>query len=220
MSLNTIPIYGKDFYVRSDNILDNNHAQEVIIRDCYRLAELVTLEPKLIFDLGSSCGDFAWWASRLFPEAKIISFDGDTNIKEVFHKNAPSATLVNKFIGACYDLPIDDLYFIHQQQVDDFKRKEEGTDFLPYIIEELKSNDNNGIDIFKIDVEGMEVNIFKDIKRHNFLSDIKIITGEWHFPSARLYLEQALGDTHIVTSINEGYWNTFTAIRKDVNITL
>lgn len=206
------------FYLREGNKIDYGHAVEVISQDCYDMYNLHEwgLKPEIIFDLGASCGDFASLCSFLWPKANIYSLDMDKKVAEVFAKNAPYAKLDNDYVTACLAMREEDLYFIHEEQIRQHAEGNPDRAFVEIARKHLDSLNRTEIDILKMDVEGMEVNIIKELKALGWLPNIKVITGEWHYAPALNYLKAALADTHTFYCIKDGYWNIFGAVRKDL----
>jgi uncharacterized protein YaiE (UPF0345 family) len=58
------------------------------------------------------------------------------------------------------------------------------------------------------------VNIFRELDHLDRLKDIAVISGEWHFDTAKNELRSIVGKTHEVDLVDEGMWNHFFAKRR------
>ena len=189
---------------------------EVQALDCYRVHHLVNsgFAPRIIVDIGAHIGSFTALAAKYFPEASIYSFEP---LKEHYR-----ILIRNSRKGRCYP---------HNLAVLGFYGAEAGHDIYPsneferaYRTRQL-SNAISGeqlfrklklprIDLLKIDCEQAEVNIFRELDAIDRLKDIDVISGEWHFETAKSELQSIVGKTHDVDIVDDGMWNHFFATRR------
>ena len=81
----------------------------------------------------------------------------------------------------------------------------------------IDSQNITSIDFLKIDVEGSEINIFRELVAMGWMKNINEIRGEWHFSIARAELERLLTPTHhldITWTKPSENWNLFKATRR------
>lgn len=189
---------------------------EVQALDCYRVHELVEsrFEPKIIVDIGAHIGSFTALAAKHFPKAEIYSFEPLKQHYNVLVKNSrqghckPNNLAVLGFYGGEEG---HDIY-----PGNEFERAYRTRQLSNAIsMEQLFSRFKlPRIDFLKIDCEQSEVNIFRELDHLDRLKDIDVISGEWHFDTAKQELHSIVGKTHEVSLVDEGMWNHFHARRK------
>lgn len=189
---------------------------EVQGTDCYRVHHLVTsgFAPRTVVDIGAHIGSFTALAAKYFPQASIYSFEPLKQHYDLLTKNAPKKRATARHLA-----------------VIGFYGREDGQDIYPgneferaYRARQLTNAISvadmfrvfglKQIDFLKIDCEQAEVNIFRELDALDRLKDIDIISGEWHFDTAKRELQTIVGKTHDVEIVDEGMWNHFFARRK------
>ena len=189
---------------------------EVQISDCYHVHQLVEagFSPRIIVDIGAHIGTFTALAAKYFPNAEIYSFEPLKQHYDVLVRNFP------KRRGRPQNLAVVGFY-----------GREDGHDVFPgneferaYRTRQLTNAISVSqlltkfklprIDFLKIDCEQSEVNIFRELDAIDRLKDIDVISGEWHFDTAKRELYSIVGKTHDVDLVDEGMWNHFFARRK------
>jgi FkbM family methyltransferase len=196
--------------------IDISICHEVQADDCYHVRELAASEfaPRVIVDIGAHIGSFTALAAKYFPEAKIYSFEPLKQHYDVLVKNArrtrctPKNLAVLGFYGGEHG---HDIY-----PGNEFERAYRGRQLSNAIsvAEMFRNYKLNQIDWLKIDCEQSEVNIFRELNFIDRLKDIDVISGEWHFETAKAELRTIVGKTHDVDIVDEGLWNHFYAKRK------
>jgi|ERR1051326_747308 FkbM family methyltransferase len=190
---------------------------EVQLLDCYRVHHLVGagFAPRIIVDIGAHIGSFTALAAKYFPEAAIYSFEPLRQHYRILVRNSPKGR------GRPENLAVLGFY-----------GSEEGHDIYPsneferaYRARQLSNAISAAqlfkkfklprIDFLKIDCEQSEVNIFRELDAIGRLKDIDVISGEWHFDTAKNELRSIVGKTHDVDIVDDGMWNHFFARRRD-----
>jgi FkbM family methyltransferase len=196
--------------------IDYAICHEVQSLDCYRVRELAGagFAPRVIVDIGAHIGTFTALAAKYFPSAEIYSFEPLRHHYELLVKNSP------KRRGRPHNLAVLGFY-----------GSEEGHDIYPgneferaYRARQLSNAISvqqlfrkyrlPRIDLLKIDCEQSEVNIFREMDAIDRLKDIDVISGEWHFETAKNELHSIVGKTHEVDLVDDGMWNHFFARRR------
>ncbi len=87
---------GKSIYVRNVRSMDVNITSDVLGGNEYEMEQLHLPLNAEIVDLGGNIGTFAMEMHRMFPSARIISYEPHPANCVMFRLNAPFATLVQK----------------------------------------------------------------------------------------------------------------------------
>lgn len=200
----------------SERHIDYAISHEVHRTDCYRIQELVAsgFDPKIIVDIGAHIGTFTTLALKYFPHATIYSFEPLKQHYKVLVKNSrrdrcrPNNLAVVGFYGREEG---HDVY-----PGNEFERGYRARQLTNAISAEalFRRFKLPRIDFLKIDCEQGEVNIFRELDAIDRLKDIDVISGEWHFDTAKRELLSIVGKTHDVQLVDEGMWNHFFARRK------
>lgn len=196
--------------------IDYAICHEVQALDCYRVQELVKsgFSPRIIVDIGAHIGSFTALASKYFPEAVIYSFEPLRHHYNLLVRNSPKGR------GRPRNLAVLGFYGNEEGQDlypgNEFERAYRSRQLSNAIsVEQLFSKFKlPRIDFLKIDCEQSEVNIFRELDHLDRLKDITVISGEWHFDTAKKELQSIVGKTHDVELIDEGMWNHFFAKRR------
>ncbi len=162
---------------------------EVFGEEVYRFE--TNKEHPLIIDCGANIGLSVLYFRRLFPQAKIIAFEPDTEIFEMLSKNL--STMDNNELIELHNEAVwtEDTILkferdgglagklVHENNINSVSVK--AIDFKKYL--------NQKIDFLKIDIEGAENTLIFDIQEH--LSNVKLLFLEYHGFTEH---EQNLGD--------------------------
>ncbi|MDA0375996.1 MAG: FkbM family methyltransferase [bacterium] len=211
---------------------------EVIQQDCYGVQALKRsgFSPKIIVDIGAHIGTFTRMCAHAWPEANIYCLEVMRNehicgpfaraIAQSLDKNVeeyPNISVTRKgMLGHLGDPSVEVVTHtdfgklrpaLEDRIRDGSHRWAEGISVSDF----LQENAIDHIDLLKIDVEGCEVNIFREFAALHFLEKINEIRGEWHFEIARTEITRLLEPTHhvdILWSDPKEEWNTFTAVRR------
>ena len=190
---------------------------EVQSQDCYRVRELAAagFDPEIIVDIGAHIGTFTALAAKYFPRAKIYSFEPLRQHYDVLVRNSrpnkgcrPQNLAV---VGFFRHEDGHDIYVGNEFERAYRARQLKNAISVRKLYEVFKLP---RIDFLKIDCEQGEVNIFRELSFLDRLKDISVISGEWHFDTAKNEIRSIVGRTHDVELIDEGQWNHFHAKRK------
>lgn len=196
--------------------IDYAICHEVQALDCYRVHELVKsgFSPRIIVDIGAHIGSFTALAAKYFPEARIFSFEPLRSHYELLVRNSPKRRSRPQNLAVLG-------FYGHEEGRDiypgnEFERAYRARQMSNAIsVEQLfRKYKLPRIDFLKIDCEQGEVNIFRELDHLDRLKDIDVISGEWHFDTAKNEVRSIVGKTHDVELVDEGMWNHFFARRR------
>jgi FkbM family methyltransferase len=162
------------------NDLDFQHLGALFVRREYN----VPGKPKRILDLGGNAGAADIFFHCCYPDAEIISVEPLPENLELLRMNWASNGIKGRIIAAAASNRSGEARF-YVGQVDSsslVSRPGTGTDFITVncvtIPEILQQAGWDKIALLKIDIEGGEVDIFRDSKQ--WASRVSIIVGELH----------------------------------------
>lgn len=200
----------------SDRHIDYAICHEVQALDCYRVRELAGagFAPRIIVDIGAHIGSFTALAAKYFPDARLYSFEPLVHFYKLLARNAPRrrGRVENLAVLGFYgDEAGHDVHPGHE-----FERAYRARQMTNAISARQLFEHFNlpRIDFLKIDCEQSEINIFRELDYLNRLKDIDVISGEWHFDTAKRELRSIVGKTHDLEIVDEGMWNYFFARRR------
>jgi FkbM family methyltransferase len=175
-----------------------------------------------IIDCGANLGMSIIYFKQLYPEASIIAFEADEYIFNFLEKNIKSfeykdVELINKAVWNCDDT----LSFLveggaggrlEKQKTSGTYKKVPCTSLKKYLI-------NQKVDFLKIDIEGAEYEVLKDIE--SVLNNVDAIFIEYHsFPDRKQNLHEILKivqDTGFKYHIKEAYTTHYPFIERSLN---
>lgn len=205
-----------------DRQVDVAVCYEVHSQDCYGIQKLIKAKfhPEIIVDIGAHIGSFTALASKYFPYARIYSFEPVKQHYDVLVKNARRANCVVNHLAVLGFFRKEEGHEIYQSN--EFEQAYRAGHLSNAISVEkmLKVFKLPRIDLLKIDCEEGEVNIFREFDFLNRLKDISVICGEWHFDTAKHEIRSIVGKTHHVKLVDEGQWNYFFAVHKEMDKSL
>jgi FkbM family methyltransferase len=189
---------------------------EVQVQDCYRVQELAAsgFKPEIIVDIGAHIGSFSALATKYFPGASIYAFEPLAPHYELLLRNAPRhrSRLKNLAVLGFYGHEDGhDIYAGNEFERAYRSKQLSNAISATQLFQKFKLP---RIDFLKIDCEQGEVNIFRELDFIDRLKDIAVISGEWHFDTAKRELQTIVGKTHDVDVVDVGMWNHFFAKRK------
>lgn len=154
-------LFGHDFYyVASQDFL---HAlSEIFVDECYK--SKLGKEP-FILDCGANIGLSTLYFSKEYPDAKIISFEPDKVNLELLEKNVRSFGLNNVQIRneAVWNEHTT-LQFQGEGSLGSFVAQKATTGSYEVPAISLNSLLNQHVDLLKLDIEGSEYEVMKDIE--------------------------------------------------------
>jgi len=216
-----VEIGGGPFFVPSSSIKEcAGAARSILNRDEYRLRPIEHAGHKVrtVVDAGANCGAFSLMAGRLFPQARILAFEPNRDCQPAYRKNmelledakrvvfhpvaclgadeSQSATLrvLAGFSGSS---------FLHQHKRGPFGLKDRRLKYEDRevagvrISKVLEAQQVQQVDILKIDTEGSEAAILRELSQTGWLERVRWIRLEWHGLESRPEIEQLLDKTHV-----------------------
>jgi FkbM family methyltransferase len=165
---------------------------EVVTQDCYRLEKLAKLidAPKVVVDVGGHIGTFGIKARSLWPGARIIAFEPNRESAELYRKNVPDAEVSEAAVS--YE-PEKTVLAEHVWVATGggILTRRENIGLLPgcraiseenvqsVTLEDLNLADGDRIDLLKLDCEGSEFEILRQM-RPETAARIDLVVGEYH----------------------------------------
>jgi FkbM family methyltransferase len=195
----------------------------VIDLDEYRLRALRDrgFTPKTIVDIGGHIGSFALMASSVWPNARIISVEPAPECYSRLNETVggmPNVCLENSaMVGSGYGRRTID-YF---RSLDgntaggSTMRRNHGVPVRVNaitILDLIQRWQISRIDLLKLDCEGEEGAILKDLSDAGIMQHVCQIAGEWHEFDSIPVIENALRATHDLELYRESHpWGAFFA---------
>ena len=150
--------------------------EEIFRRENYKV-EFVKQKP-FIIDCGSNIGLSIIYFKNYFPDATIIGFEPDPSIFQILKRNTQrfnNITLHNKALGA----EKKKLSFISEGGFSGrVKEDATGSNVIEVDIEPLSTYIDRDIDLLKIDIEGAEYEVLKEVQP--LLQRVKKLFIEYH----------------------------------------
>lgn len=173
-------------------------------------------DPRFIIDAGANIGLSAIFFNQKYPSAKILAIEPESSNFEILFKNTESIKSIkplqnglwSKDVNLIIDNPTDEKMSFRTREV----VYNEKFDIAGVSVESLlKKYSIEIIDIFKIDIERAEIEIFsKNVE--NWIKKVKWIVIELHGKDCKVVFEYAMktsGFKHIFTNgENQYYLNT------------
>jgi FkbM family methyltransferase len=196
--------------------IDYAICHEVQVDDCYHVRELAAsgFAPRVIVDIGAHIGSFTALAAKYFPDARIYSFEPLKQHYDVLVKNSRSGRCTPRNLAILGFYKTEDGRDVYPSSEFERAYRTRQLSNAISVTKMLRKYKLGHIDWLKIDCEQSEVNIFRELDAIDRLKDIDLISGEWHFDTAKNELRSIVGRTHDVELVDEGFWNHFQAKRK------
>lgn len=187
---------------------------EVIERDTYRVADLAKRAETIsvIVDIGAHIGTFTSLASHFFPNAHIHSFEPDPYYFYLLALNRPeNATLYNLAVLGFYGRQrfSDHKLVVGHGDEPKWRARPFGGSINALFLRILCPR----IDFLKLDCEGCEIELLREMEELGMAQEIPLIYGEWHREEAKAEVKRILSKTHKLELIEEGECNQFYATR-------
>jgi hypothetical protein len=189
-----------------DTPIDDVVAEEVIVRDCYKLRHLLNsgFAPKTCVDLGANIGTFSTFVQHLWPRCEIVAVEAMAGYRELLNLNC-NGTVVTALAGGlppCQDY--ETIAWLRAAYME-----------APVLsLHEIISHfGNREVDLLKTDIEGAEQYLFDEARRCKLMSRFHVLPGEWHGQEGRRSVIDACHGSHFLMLDGRGDHNTFLAIR-------
>lgn len=234
---------GGYWFIVREHTHDHRMIRAVIERDEYGLETLKeVLTPNLIVDVGAHIGSFAAMARKHWPEARIMSYEPAPDSAKMFRANTKgmeiefteAALIPGKSRNVTLSEELDDepaSKYVHEvvdtingENIPIYDAETVKGIGIVALIEELQEQDPDvEIDVLKLDCEGSEYPLLKELQVSGLLSKVKYILGEWHRKGTDHLISRVLRETHhadIVApnpKLPKWYCNAnFSATRRDL----
>lgn len=163
--------------------------KEIFRDEIYHL-DLKTDNP-VIYDLGSHIGMSILYFKMKYPKSKIVAFEPNPNTFFILEENVENNKLenVSLYNFALGNKDTERVLYIDCSDSNAFSTSSFTKDAwngkqktLPIIVESKKLSNyiNENIDLLKIDTEGEELNILKDLEENKKLQLVRNIILEYH----------------------------------------
>jgi FkbM family methyltransferase len=151
--------------------------KEIFVDHAYRF-KADSPQP-IIYDCGANVGTSVLYFKKLYPQAKIIAFEADQNIAKTLQQNLKD--------NGCSDVKVvSKAVWTDNQGIDIAIENSDGASIygttqktkVPSIRLKSLLQEEEAIDLIKMDIEGAEVEVIKDCSEE--LSKVKNIFIEYH----------------------------------------
>jgi FkbM family methyltransferase len=197
--------------------------QEVFTDDAYQLKKLKVRAPILggILDIGGHIGSFAVFASALWPDSEIITVEPDDENFSLLEMNCVKYKNVHPLFGAVVGEDEKEWKFLpyheyppHATNTGGGRMSIDGSRDVPlFHIQELIAG--KGVQLVKIDCEGMEGSILKSARKAGLLGSLPYICGEYHGEQNKDRVRNSLKDSHnLFFAETQERWGLFFAEYK------
>ena len=190
-------------------------ADECQTRDVYRVKQLVEkgFHPKKIVDLGAQTGMYTAMVGKYFPESFIYAFEPVPCWFQMLALNAPENSMcVNAAV--CGYLDAKTSKAIDHTNGDEIHWRNQNRGYANRAISVRAMMALVGsIDLLKIDVEGSEGIVVRDMDEQDVIKDIQWIVGEYHYANCKSDLSGILSKTHKVEMCEDNAIDVFWAER-------
>ncbi|MFS8885634.1 FkbM family methyltransferase [Synechococcus sp. H70.2] len=174
---------------------------EIFRKQSYPFLDFVD-DVSLIVDVGANIGIASTYFRALYPNAKIVCFEPDPLAFHLLKLNSVTIGNCNLYPFGLYSDDIDKVFYsslITPSHSSVYKNRDTAFPRIVRFVKAssfLKSIGIAKIDILKIDTEGCETQILKDL--FEMLADVKIIYLEFHSEEDRRIIDQILSTTHVL----------------------
>lgn len=151
--------------------------EELFIKKIYEFK--TDRKDPLIIDCGANIGLSAIYFKKLYPAARIIAFEPDETIFRLLKKNVLSQNMIDiELHQKAVWILNGDLTFFSQGGLSGHIVGEQGGNTIQVPCIRLRDYLNQPIDFLKIDIEGAEYEVLKDVK--DLLIHVKYLFVEYH----------------------------------------
>jgi FkbM family methyltransferase len=169
------------FRIRVNNVADSATFNEVILRKEYLIP--ISFQPKRIIDGGANIGLTSIFFANQYPEAEIISFEPEAGNYALLQENTAPYTQIAPMLSAIWSHKVQ-LRLVDPGRGENSYRVEEANDggnsFAAVgIIDIMRQQNWDTIDILKLDVEGSEKTLFTT-GYEDWLPKVRVLIVETH----------------------------------------
>lgn len=180
-------------------LLDHGNCNTVEVNDCYQAIGHI-FDP-VIFDVGSNIGTISVWLAKIFPKGQIYCFEAQP---QVYYQLCGNISINNLFNVDAFNLAVSsETGFLEFKEPNYFKNNDFGTFSL--IEEKIDTSSKTKVvqsttldmfvsnyqikkvDLIKIDVEGMDLNVLKGSV--NILNEFLPVIYIEHFDNRKSMLD-------------------------------
>lgn len=217
-ALNTVSIFGHDFYCFGKRELLHG-LKEIFLEDIYQIQ---LPENARIIDCGAHIGMSIIYFKQICPTAHIIAFEPDDKNYRLLEQNVRSFQLENVTLKKeAVWIENTEISFSNEGTMSS-KIEKTGSENASSKVKAARLKDylGNGIDLIKIDIEGAEYEVLKDIS--GSLASVKNMFLEYHGTFSQnkelIHILQLLAENQFVFYIKEAnptYLTPFYRTAKD-----
>jgi FkbM family methyltransferase len=156
---------------------------------------------KVVLDVGAYVGDASLFFSLEYPDAQVFAFEPAAAPFRLLEKNTRGRSNIHRYNFGLFssDRKVPLHKGVQDPATASISKLPTTTDEtedvqLRSVSDWLTEQAIDAVDVVKIDTEGCEVPILKEMYEH--LSSIKIIHAEFHSEDDRKEIDRLVGDTH------------------------
>ena len=150
-----------------------------------------------IIDGGGHIGLSVLYFKKIYPESEILVFEPDKNISKILRQNINANQLTEVTVVESGLYSHEGSLNFNPDKTDGCKLSESGPESVQ--VEKLSNYINREVDFLKLNIEGAELEVLKDLDQNKKLGLISEICLEWHsFPDKT----QNLGELLLVLEKN------------------
>lgn len=131
-----------------------------------------------IIDGGAHIGISVIYFKKLYPKSEIIAFEPDEHIFSLLNKNLKVNNLNDVVVVKSGLFERDDLLKFNSDNSDGGKIDNNGDNVIK--VERLSRYINKTVDFLKLNIEGSELFVFRDLYDSGKLTFVKELVFEWH----------------------------------------
>jgi len=179
----SVPGYKNPVYIRSGTS-DLYSFEHIYAHECYKFPGIDRTNVRVILDCGANAGHAALYFSEIYPDAKIIAVEPDTQNLALIRRNAGANPNIEAIHSAVWGYPCH-LKIMNGSasnwafRVTECSPEDAGAFPATSIGDIVRTYGISRIDILKIDIEGSEIELFKD-NFHDWLSITRNLVIELH----------------------------------------
>ena len=144
-----------------------------------------------IIDGGGHFGLSVLYFKKVYPKAKILVFEPDREILKLLKQNIAANKLTGVTVVESGLHSRDGMLAFNSDQTDGGKLSESGNELIK--VEKLSGHINTEVDFLKLNIEGAELEVLKELDESGKINYIREMCLEWHsFPNQKQNLGQLL----------------------------